>query len=207
MSRLLSKLLPFAVMAAFLPSLAVMAVKEPRELLAAWLIVNLLAVFAEYIFTGFGRPLFQLIGRMVLRPKDDERPPVDWRLPTHSTVWNLLVYGLSATVTFPIVDWWHPGYYSWPLPLRGSVGMLVIYAWEYGWGMTIKHLTGRWPWEYRYPFKFFEKFTLTRIVNPLYAPFWFFFGLALEKIHLYVVPSAFSFIEAVLKHRPWQLTP
>ena len=115
------------------------------------------------------------------------------------------LYGLSAAVTFPLVDRFAPSFYSWPIVAQGLVFTTVTYVWEFGWAKTIYKLTGKWPWRYQYPFKFFEKFEMTKIINPGYAPFWFAFGFVLERVHLYVVPNAVQIFEMVIHHKPWQL--
>jgi uncharacterized membrane protein len=98
----------------------------------------------------------------------------DWRLAGHTYLWMFPIYGLLAPLGEPIHNFLRS--HSWLL--RGFVYLVGIWTVEYVSGRLIKKLTGKCPWDYSdFPGNF------QGIVTLEYAPVWFVFGLAFERVH------------------------
>lgn len=98
----------------------------------------------------------------------------DWRLVGHSYLWMFPIYGLLAPLGEPIHNFLRNHLWLW----RGLAYLLGIWAIEFITGWLIRKLTGKCPWDYSYfPCNF------QGIVTLEYAPVWFVFGLAFERLH------------------------
>ena len=111
------------------------------------------------------------------------RQKINWGLPSSTSIWALPVYGLSAAASFAFVSEVAPDFFDLAWPIRGLIYMVVIYAWELGWGRLIEAGTGKCPWQY-----FGSSLRIFRYINPFYAPCWFGFGFLLERIYLQLMP-------------------
>ncbi len=108
---------------------------------------------------------------------------IDWSLPCRTWLWSILVFGLSAAISFPLLAAFCPGVFAWPWPLRGVLYALGIYAWEYLWGWVTEKILGRCPWEYER-----SPFPVWRYIRPRFAPLWIAYGFVLEWAHLKLIP-------------------
>jgi len=98
----------------------------------------------------------------------------DWRLVGHSYLWMFPIYGLLAPLGEPAHNFLRPYFWLW----RGLAYLLGIWSVEFITGWLIKNLTGKCPWDYSgFPGNFRGIITLE------YAPVWFMFGLAFERVH------------------------
>lgn len=145
-----------------------------------WTIVMTLLVYTglsfatESLFTGIADAL-----RAYLRGR-----PVDPRFPCRTQLWGVLVYGISATMSYPLLTLVLPEFYGLHWAVRGATYMLGIYAWEFFWGYVISLIIGYCPWKYSD-----SRWRIWRYVNPWFAPFWFLFGFVLEWTWLTFIPA------------------
>lgn len=152
---------------------AFLLIKETRVFLADFVAYAVISLASEAFFTGITTQI-----RRVRR-----KEPIDWRLPCQPFLWSIFVYGLSAALSFRLIEMWFPSFFGWPWYLRGVAYMTCIYLWEYFWGWRIEALTGSCPWKYREsPWK------IWRYVNPYFFWSWYCFGFVLEFIHVRIVP-------------------
>ena len=98
----------------------------------------------------------------------------DWRLTGHTYLWMFPIYGLLAPIGEPV----HNALRDYPWILRGTIYLLAIWAVEFVTGWLIKVLTGKCPWDYSH-----LRGNFHGIVALEYAPVWFLFGLAFERVH------------------------
>lgn len=99
----------------------------------------------------------------------------DWRLVGHTYLWMLPIYGLLAPLYEPV----HNALRAYAWPLRGAVYVAGFWVVEYAAGWLLRKLTGKCPWDYSE-----LRGSLGRGLIALeYAPVWFLFGLALERVH------------------------
>ena len=97
----------------------------------------------------------------------------------YSSAWSFLVFGLGAfCVCEPIYYYCHD-HLRLSLPLRLVLYVLMIYAWEFMWGMLL-FPWGANSWEYTYKYSFMGAITLE------YAPFWALGALYFEFIMSYL---------------------
>jgi len=113
--------------------------------------------------------------------------PVDLRFTGRTQLWGFLVYGVSATISYPALSAFSPGFYDLPWFIRGIVYMFGIYAWEYFWGMLQEKTIGFCTWQYRD-----SAYRLLRVTSPIHGPFWFIFGFVLEWTWLTFIPALMS---------------
>ncbi len=98
----------------------------------------------------------------------------DWRLVGHTYLWMFPIYGLLAPIGEPV----HNALRGYPWILRGVAYLLAIWAVEFVTGWLLKVLTGKCPWDYSH-----LRGNFRGIVALEYAPVWFLFGLAFERVH------------------------
>jgi len=126
---------------------------------------------------------------------DKMRPGIDRRLTTRSNLWNIVVYGLSAAVSFSVLDTWRDGwFYTWPWYLRGVL-FTAIFFWEFTWGWAIEKLTGICPWRYERSLVRWKRY-----IKPGYVGLWISFGFVLEWTHLHLVPLIVSTFTVLPHH-------
>jgi uncharacterized membrane protein len=98
----------------------------------------------------------------------------DWRLVGHTYLWMFPIYGLLAPLGEPIHNLLRA--HSWIL--RGVVYLIAIWTIEFISGWVLRKFTGKCPWDYSdFPGNIHGIITLE------YAPVWFVFGLAFERVH------------------------
>uniref|UniRef100_A0A3B3UPH2 Transmembrane protein 229B n=1 Tax=Poecilia latipinna TaxID=48699 RepID=A0A3B3UPH2_9TELE len=93
----------------------------------------------------------------------------DQRLPGHSSIWALPMYG-SAIFCMEALRAWLLAQ-SRSLPVRLAVYTLFIYMWEFSWGVGLS-LLGACPWDYSA-----HRYNLGGLVTLDYAPAWAVAGL------------------------------
>ena len=98
----------------------------------------------------------------------------DWRLVGHTYLWMFPIYGLLAPIGEPV----HNALRGYQWYLRGLIYLLAIWAVEFATGWLLKTLTGKCPWDYSH-----LRGNFRGIVALEYAPVWFLFGLAFERLH------------------------
>jgi len=98
----------------------------------------------------------------------------DWRLVGHSYLWMFPIYGLLAPIGEPIHNLMRPHFWV----LRGLVYLMGIWLVEFITGWLLRKLAGKCPWDYsNFPG------SIQGIITLEYAPVWFVFGLAFERVH------------------------
>jgi len=84
------------------------------------------------------------------------------------------IYGLAAFLFEPVHDFLRPMFWV----LRALIYVVGLWIVEFITGWILRVLTGKCPWDYstaRFQFKGLIRFD--------YAPVWFLFCLALERLH------------------------
>ncbi len=98
----------------------------------------------------------------------------DWRLVGHTYLWMFPIYGLLAPLGEPVHNFLRAHFWLW----RGIAYLLGIWVIEFVTGWVLRKLTAKCPWDYS---------NLPGNVRGLialeYAPVWFVFGLAFERVH------------------------
>ena len=138
-----------------------------------FLLYTALALSSEAIFTGLGDVYHRWRAGL----------PFDRKLPCSTQLWSIAVYGLSATFAFNVITAIFPRFYRAAWWERGLVYVFGTYAFEYAWGWILEKTTGACPWRYRN-----SRHALLRYTKPEYFGLWFFFGFALEWVHLTALP-------------------
>jgi hypothetical protein len=113
--------------------------------------------------------------------------PIDRLLPCTTWLWSILVFGLSAVISFPVIAAVYPEIFTWPWPLRGLIYLAGIYGWEFFWGLVLEAVIGKCPWQYMDSPKRFWRY-----IEPNYAGLWFLYGFVLEWTYLRLIPLLVS---------------
>lgn len=143
------------------------------ELSVLFLLYTALGISVEAIFTG---------SVDIIRDQWAGKP-FDSTLPCRTSLWIIPVYGLSATIAFGIIGAFWPKLFSCNWLIRGLIYMLVIYGFEFMWALALESLLGIQVWNYEN-----SEYRIWRYINPYFCIPWFFFGFALEKVKLVVLP-------------------
>jgi len=170
----LRRLVAWTTTGAVVTFTAYFMVTRPALFLMNFATYAVISLASEAFFTGFTV--------QIRRRRRGE--PIDWRLPCQPFLWSLIVYGLSAAISFPLLETAYPTFFHWPWFARGFGYMFGIYFWEYYWGWRIEDLTGTVPWKYRE-----SPWRIWRYVNPYYAWSWFCYGFVLEFVHQRLIPA------------------
>lgn len=130
---------------------------------------------AEVLWTA----LYELVAGTRKHPTDVRvrvpmTPAERWRLAGHTYLWMFPLYGLGGLAFEPC----HEAVRAWPWPLRGLCWAVLVFAVEYAVGRGLRRVTGRCPWDYSY-----ARWNVDGVIRLDYAPVWFAFGLALERVH------------------------
>jgi hypothetical protein len=97
----------------------------------------------------------------------------DISLKGRSYLWMFPLYGIWGIIIGPLYD-----LISFiPFILRGFIYLAVIFIGELSYGLLLKLIFGRCPWEYQ------VKWTVAGVVRLIYLPFWFMFGFLSELIY------------------------
>jgi uncharacterized membrane protein len=110
----------------------------------------------EVIWTGFGS---------LLRG--------DFKMSSRTSVWMFFVYGCASFFN-PIIN----AVLHFPLVVRGTFYVLVIFAIEFIAGLAMKQVNAC-PWDYSE-----AKLNVMGIIRLDYAPVWFAVGLLFEFMHV-----------------------
>ena len=138
-----------------------------------FLLYTALALSAEDIFIGLGNVIRSLV----------KKEKVDWKLPCATSLWSIPVYALSATLAFSVMQACWPSFFDCPWWERGLFYAVGTYSFEFTWGLILEETIGECPWRYRK-----SSWRIWRYINPEYVGLWFFFGFALEWIHVWLLP-------------------
>ena len=130
---------------------------------------------AEVLWTA----LYELVAGTRKHPTDVRvrvpmTPAERWRLAGHTYLWMFPLYGLGGLAFEPC----HEAVRAWPWPRRGLGWAVLVFAVEYVVGRGLRRVTGRCPWDYSY-----ARWNVDGVIRLDYAPVWFAFGLALERVH------------------------
>jgi uncharacterized membrane protein len=98
-----------------------------------------------------------------------------WALTGKTYLWVLPLYGGAALFLFEPL---HRLVQAQPWVLRGLAYMAAVFLVEGGSGLLLRRVIGRCPWDYSY-----ARANVGGVIRLDYAPIWFGFGLALERIH------------------------
>lgn len=98
----------------------------------------------------------------------------DWRLVGHTYLWMFPIYGLLAPLGEPV----HNLLRTKVWVVRGIAYLIGIWLVEFATGWLLRRLTGKCPWDYSA-----FRGNIQGIVTLEYAPVWFIFGLAFERVH------------------------
>lgn len=137
------------------------------------LVYSVISIPTEAVFTGVGDVVRRLLKGM----------KIDWHLPCRLSLWAVPVYGLSAAVSFALLDTFAIGFYKLPWWVRAPAFSLAFYLWEYSWGFAIEKIADTCFWKYRD-----SKHRIWRLIKPAYAPLWAAFGFVLEWAHRQLIP-------------------
>ena len=124
--------------------------------LKIFLLFGIFGIFAEVIFTGIKRGLFDR----------------DWMLGGNSYLWMFPIYGASGL----LIQLLHNVFADYNFVFRGLLYAAYILVGEFITGSILKLLLGRCPWHYT------AKFAVKNVIRLDYAPVWFVFGLVIEKV-------------------------
>lgn len=102
-----------------------------------------------------------------------------WNLRGTSYLWMFPIYGLIA----PLYEPAHNLVRAWGWPARGLVYALGFFAVEYAAGWLLRRLVGTCPWDYTKH----SRWHVRGLIRLDYAPVWFLAGLALERVHDFLV--------------------
>lgn len=98
----------------------------------------------------------------------------DWRLVGHTYLWMFPIYGLLAPLGEPLHNVLRPVHWLF----RGLVYVIGVWAVEFAAGQLLRRITGKCPWDYSQ-----FRWNIQGIISLEYAPIWFIFGLAFERVH------------------------
>lgn len=101
--------------------------------------------------------------------------PVNLIFPAMINAWIIPTYGLSAIVSFVLIQKCLPSLFKWPWFLRGITFIFGIFAWEIILGAPFEYMLGVCPWQYTD-----SDFWLLRYIDPWHAIAWFPLGFLLQ---------------------------
>lgn len=96
----------------------------------------------------------------------------DVKLTGSTYVWMFPIYGLTV-----FSEQLQHKIESWPLVVRGGVYTIMIFIVEYTSGLILKEVIGVCPWKY------IGIGSVNGLINFKFAPLWFLFSIALERVH------------------------
>jgi hypothetical protein len=97
------------------------------------------------------------------------------RLEGHTYLWMLPIYGAGGLLFERV----YAAIAAWPWPARGAFYATGAFAVEAAAGFVLRRASGRCPWDYSYA----RASALGGLIRLDYAPVWFAFGFALERLH------------------------
>ena len=142
-------------------------IQSARKSFDSWLLM-----FIRFVIYGLLGWCFEVVWSAVTEKVRGQQR--DWRLVGHTYLWMFPIYGLLAPLGEPVHNLLRARIWL----LRGVAYVICIWAVEYSSGWSIKKATGKCPWDYS---QFRGNFQ--GIVTLEYAPVWFLFGLAFERVH------------------------
>ncbi|MBI4141273.1 hypothetical protein HY485_05545 [Candidatus Woesearchaeota archaeon] len=128
--------------------------------LKIFLLFGIFGIFAEVLFTGVKRGLFDR----------------DWMLVGNSYVWMFPIYGAAGI----LIQFLHSVFVDYNFVFRGLLYAVYILVGEFITGSFLKLLLGRCPWHYT------ARFAVKNVIRLDYVPVWLVFGLLIEKVLLFV---------------------
>jgi uncharacterized membrane protein len=129
-------------------------------------------VFIRFLLYGVFGWCFEIVWTAVIeRIRGTQR---DWRLTGHTYLWMFPIYGLLAPIGEPVHNVMRSQFWI----VRGLVYLIAIWAVEFATGWLLRKLTGKCPWDYSH-----LRGNVLGIITLEYAPVWFLFGLAFERLH------------------------
>ncbi|MBI4141585.1 hypothetical protein HY484_01525 [Candidatus Woesearchaeota archaeon] len=127
--------------------------------LMIFLFFGIFGIFAEVVFTGIKRGLFDK----------------DVMLGGHSYLWMFPIYGASGL----LIQFLYSIFVDYNILFRGLLYAVYILVGEFITGTFLKMLLGRCPWHYT------ARFAVKNLIRLDYVPVWFVFGLIIEKVLLW----------------------
>ncbi len=115
-----------------------------------------------------------------------------WALAGRTYLWMFPIYGSMVFLYEPLHDALRP----WAWPLRALVYALAFLGVEYGAGWLLRRATGACPWDYaarRNP----SRWQVQGLIRLDYAPAWAALGLALERVHDFLVRVTPAVLQAL----------
>lgn len=101
----------------------------------------------------------------------------DVSLTATTYLWMLPIYGVTALLLERV----HDEIRAVPIWVRGSIWMMLIFSFEYGYGYLLRSQLGVCPWDYTG-----ASFAVDGLIRLDYAPAWFVLGLLFEHLHDYL---------------------
>jgi uncharacterized membrane protein len=98
----------------------------------------------------------------------------DWSLKGKSYIWMFPIYGLAAFLFEPLHDALRSQFWI----VRGLIYTAGLFTVEFITGWLLRATIGKCPWDYTG-----KKYNFMGLIRWNYAPVWFVFCLALEKLH------------------------
>lgn len=96
----------------------------------------------------------------------------DRRLTGYTFLWMIPVYATGTILYVPI----HSAIESWPGVVRVVFTAAYFYALEFGFGLLLKLLIGRCPWDYSY-----SRWSLLGVIRWDYAPSWLALAFLVDR--------------------------
>ena len=125
-----------------------------------------LGITTEIFFTAFSTLASQI--------KNQQK--IDFSLTGHTYVWMVFIYGLTPILFYLNHAW----LFELPFLARLFLYVAAIYIVEFASGWLLERLTGRCPWHYE------TGWAIKGYIRLDYAPFWFVFGIIIEKVYLFL---------------------
>jgi len=129
--------------------------------------VEYLILFFIFSFFGVGVEVFFSSIHDYIRYKDIA-------FKGRSYLWMFILYGMWGIIIGPLYHL----IANIPFLIRSLIYLAVIFIGELGYGYLLKLLIKKCPWEYK------GKWTIKGVVNLLYLPFWWVFGVLSELIYV-----------------------
>lgn len=125
------------------------------SLVKIFLFFGIFGIFAEVIFTGIKRGLFD----------------GDVMLSGHSYLWMFPIYGAAGI----LIQFLHTIFFDYNIVFRGFMYAAYILVGEFITGTFLTWLLGRCPWHYT------ARFAVKHVIRLDYVPVWFVFSLVIEQ--------------------------
>lgn len=144
-----------------------------KQLFVLWFLYAGVGFTAESTWTGLRDPVVAWW----------KGKKIDWTLPCRVNLWIIMVYGVSAAISYSLIAAYAPWYFGWHWAVRGLGYVVGFWLWEFAWGFGLD-LFGALSWRYNES----SEYRIWHYVSPWHAPLWFILGLAFQEIQSTILP-------------------